>query len=250
MSQEKGFSLSSPNIIVVVLLVIIVAVVIWQFPSLGEDVEEGQDVDVEGLIGEPEESKFSNPDIVESSAELDLEVLPHTGVLDTADYAIVEFTDFLCPFCEQHGRDTFPKISEEFLNEQAVYIFSDMPMMDPQASMDLSVAGMCIYHNSDINELLDYRAMAYDINNPNEENILEVVKELEVDTAKFKDCYQDQEYSDALENNLDVGSDAGVTGVPGFLIGELSEEGVVEGYRLSGALPYEDFEEVLNYLMD
>ena len=63
-----------------------------------------------------------------------------------------------------------------------------------------------------------------------------------------KTCYESGKYEEEILADAEDGSALGITGTPGFVIGILSEDGTVEGYLLSGALPFESFEAVIQVL--
>src|SRR5207302_1037480 len=58
-----------------------------------------------------------------------------TSVTDTtlrkgvAKLAVIEFSDFQCPFCGRSARDTYPQLQREFINAGSVeYVFRNFPL--------------------------------------------------------------------------------------------------------------------------
>lgn len=72
-------------------------------------------------------------------------------------------------------------------------------------------------------------------------------EEVGVDMDEYDKCVAANDTSE-VDADMAAGSSAGVTGTPGFVIGTLSDDGNVEGYRISGAYPFEDFKVILTAL--
>lgn len=192
-----------------------------------------------------EEVTLSDPSIVEASTSVVFENGTYIGDPETAKYAIVEFSDYRCPFCEMHTSMTYPEIERLDLGDELIYIFKEMTIMSEAESMMLSLLGKCIHEYEGIDNYLDYRKKAYDIYFETEE---ELFQNADVRSDDIKSCFDDLRYKDYIENNLSLADAAGVQGVPGFVVGKLSDANVVEGYLIPGAYPYENFKEVLDVL--
>lgn len=74
-------------------------------------------------------------------------------------------------------------------------------------------------------------------------------KEVGVDMDKYDKCVAANDTAE-IDSDMAAGTAAGVTGTPGFIIGKLSSDGTVDGYRISGAYPYEDFDLILTALQN
>ncbi len=60
--------------------------------------------------------------------------------------------------------------------------------------------------------------------------------ELGANKAKFKKCFDDEEFKDEIYADQEAGSKAGISGTPGFIINTRV---------VSGARPFEYFEEII-----
>ncbi|WKZ30843.1 MAG: thioredoxin domain-containing protein [Candidatus Dojkabacteria bacterium] len=72
-------------------------------------------------------------------------------------------------------------------------------------------------------------------------------EEIGVDMDEYDKCVAANDTSE-VDADTAAGTSAGVSGTPGFIIGKLSDDGTVEGYRISGAYPYGDFQTILSAL--
>ena len=244
MSKEKSsdvLEISVPKFLIPVLGILVLGLIAYGVFSMNGETTEGEGEEVLGEV------TFSDPGIVPVSVNVDLESGAYLGDSDDAKYAVVEFSDYKCPFCGMYSKDTFPRVKSEYLdNNDFVYVFKEVAIMSPE-SMTLSVLGRCVLENEGEEAYLSYRSKAYDVSFSTDEELLEA---MDIDSNDVKSCFEDLEYESNIENNSTISQQAGIQGVPGFVIGELSEDGSVEGYLIPGAYPFEMFEEVIGVLMN
>ena len=70
--------------------------------------------------------------------------------------------------------------------------------------------------------------------------------ELELDQTKFISCLQSETVAEEVQSDLLDGGRYGVTGTPGFFIGN-EESGFI---KVSGAQPYANFQRVLDQILE
>ncbi|HIL87304.1 MAG TPA: hypothetical protein EYM25_01060, partial [Deltaproteobacteria bacterium] len=70
------------------------------------------------------------------------------------------------------------------------------------------------------------------------------------DLKEFDQCLDSERYRSLVDQDMDDGSEIGITGTPGFVIGRYNPKTkVVVGDLLSGAQPYQNFvERIEKYL--
>ena len=62
-----------------------------------------------------------------------------------AKIAIVEFSDYQCPFCKRHHQDTFPKLKARYIDTGAVkYLFRDYLLPFHNEAKAAAVAANCV----------------------------------------------------------------------------------------------------------
>jgi protein-disulfide isomerase len=201
--------------------------------------------EVKGDTDSTSEAVFDDPNIKEASITINLNEGAYLGNLETAKYAIVEFSDYQCSFCSRHASETLPKIKDSLLNEELAYFFREVSLYPPQ-SMSLSLLGQCIFENEGLENYLNYHSQAYGFSFEKDNELLEKVKI----NAETKKCFDEREYEKRVESNWLLGQGSGIQGVPGFVFGEIKEDGLIEGYLIPGAFPYETFEEVYEALKE
>ncbi|HYJ46754.1 MAG TPA: DsbA family protein [Pyrinomonadaceae bacterium] len=169
-----------------------------------------------------------------------------------ARLAIIEYSDFQCPFCGSYSRDTFPQINENYIKTGKVrYIFRDFPLqgMHPFA-LQAAEAARCAGDQSKFWEMHDrlfanQRALSA-------RDLSQSAQSLELDMAKFNQCLMDGKYRNGIRQSVAEGERLGVEGTPTFLIGVVGPDGQqVKVIRtLVGAMAYDNFRAVLEGLLN
>lgn len=67
-----------------------------------------------------------------------------------------------------------------------------------------------------------------------------------LDANKFRQCLDSNKFDQEINKDISDAQAAGINGTPGFIIGKVSSEGLVDGVKIAGAYPYEVFKAVLD----
>lgn len=177
---------------------------------------------------------------------------PTIGNAD-APITIVEFSDFQCPFCARFNSQTLPSIMEEYIDQGKVkLVFRDFPIQSihPNA-LPASIAAECAEEQDKFKEMHDVL-----FEKQNEWNRLETgdvlstfsqyATNMGLEKESFDLCLNDVEFLEEVRKDLTDGRDYGVSGTPGFFIGN-DQIGYVE---LKGAQPFESFKKVIDAQLD
>ena len=170
-----------------------------------------------------------------------------------AEVTIIEFSDFQCPFCARFNTQTLPSIFEEYISQGKVkLVFRDFPIQSihPNA-LPASVAAECANEQGKFKEMHDKL-----FDNQNQWNKQETIDalslfkqyalEMKLDSKIFESCLDNGKYIDEIRKDLKDGQDYGVSGTPGFFIGN-EKVGYIE---LKGAQPFESFKKVIDKQLD
>ncbi len=166
-----------------------------------------------------------------------------------APITIIEFSDFQCPFCARFHIQTLPTIMEEYIEKGTVkLVFRDFPIQSIHPNAVLaSVAAECANEQGKFKQMHDIL-----FEKQNEWSNLETVyaielfnqysEQINLEQEQFSSCLSTAKYVKEIQNDLNDGRTYGVTGTPGFFIGN-QEMGFVE---LKGAQPFESFKKVID----
>ena len=163
-----------------------------------------------------------------------------------APVTIVEYSDYQCPFCLRHFQQTMPQLKAEFIDTGRVYyVFKDFPItslhpvaprIHEAARCAGEVAGTDGYwqaHDSFFNN----SQQLTELPQPDLDGMLvALLNEVEIDDESFRECLESGRYTDEVNADLAEGQRFGVNGTPAFF---------VNGYPVSGAQPFEVFQEVI-----
>ncbi|MBD3329129.1 thioredoxin domain-containing protein [Candidatus Dojkabacteria bacterium] len=86
----------------------------------------------------------NDPDLegLEHGVEVSIDDDPKKGS-DQAKVAVVEFSDYECPFCKRHATGTGKKIEENYIEtDKVIWVFRDLPLSfhEPVASKEAQIA--------------------------------------------------------------------------------------------------------------
>lgn len=166
-----------------------------------------------------------------------------------APLTIVEFSDFQCPFCARFQIQTLPLILEQYVETGKVkFVYRDFPIQNSHPNaMPAAAASECA-HEQD--KYWEYHDMLFE--NQSVWNKVEITSaivifkefatELNLNQEQFDSCLDSGKYIDEINNDLTDGRNYGVTGTPGFFIGN-DEVGFV---KLNGAQPFEAFKSLID----
>jgi len=168
-----------------------------------------------------------------------------------AKLTLVEFTDYQCPFCGRHFRETMPKIDEEYIKTGRIrYVLREFPLesIHPQA-VKAAEAATCSGEQGkywEMHSLLfgSPKAMAI-------KDFVDHAQALNLDVAKFQQCLDSGKYTAKVRKDLNDAQKAGVTGTPTFFLGLTDPKSTeVKSIRkLVGAQPYAAFKDAIDSLL-
>ena len=163
------------------------------------------------------------------------------GAID-APVVISEFSDFECPFCSLFANDTEPTILSRYVDTGLVRMeWNDLPINGPNAEA-AARAGRAAAEQG---RFVEFKHALYNSSkdvsgHPNYgiEDFVRFAEEAGVpDMEKFRADATSDKYDEVIANARAYASGIGVSGTPGFVIGETF---------IGGAQPLEVFEEVIN----
>jgi protein-disulfide isomerase len=153
----------------------------------------------------------------QQSVEIQTGNLPPLGN-PGAPIKIIEFADFLCPFCAHAVTDLYPQI-ENLINEGKVVLYFRDFVVHPQA-MIIHNAARCANEQGKYWEFNKnaFQKFLNGIDTSKKENLLSLAKELNLDLQGFEKCLDENRYNREIQDDFQAGVSAGVEGTPTFFI--------------------------------
>jgi protein-disulfide isomerase len=165
-----------------------------------------------------------------------------------ATVAIVEFTDYQCPFCGKHANEVLPQIKKQLVDTGKVqYKVMDAPLSFHDKAKGAAIATLCAgeqgaywpMHDTLFTKQRELGDAFYKT----------TAATLKLDAAKFDACLQDTKQAKAVDDVTAYASSINVNGTPSFFIGKISGDELVEVVQLEGARPYESFSQAVEQLL-
>jgi len=184
----------------------------------------------------PKEEQAQKP--AEDTAIWKVPVLDDDPVQGPKDalVTIVEFSDFQCPFCKR-VEDTLKQVHDKYGNDVRV-VWKDLPLPFHPRAIPASTLARVAYKQKGSKAFWDAHHALFESQPKLEDSDLEsVAQKLGITWNAVKSAIDDKKFQAKMDANSDLANDLNARGTPHFF---------VNGFRLSGAQPFEKFQEVID----
>jgi protein-disulfide isomerase len=164
-----------------------------------------------------------------------------------ATVAIVEFSDYQCPFCARYAAQTWPQVNSEYVEAGRVqYFFVNFPIeqLHPLA-FKAHQAAICAGEQGKYWEMHDRLFANQSLLQPQE--LTKHAAAVGLDMGKFQPCFETDRTAEGVRKDLARIEPLGIDGTPTFLIGSIDpNETTVKGVKMiSGAQPFAVFKQTI-----
>ena len=178
---------------------------------------------------------------IEAVAGLRIEATKATKRIGSGSVALVEFTDFQCPYCAKHAHDTYPSIRRELVDQNKLtYVSFAFPLerLHPQARK-ASEAAVCAARQGRYWEMHD-RLFSSQTWFKDIEILSQNAVALGLDKGRFESCLAN-EAAGAVAADIAEGERLKVTSTPVFFLGTIQSDGAIKlERRINGSIPFKD----------
>jgi protein-disulfide isomerase len=166
----------------------------------------------------------------------------------TAKVALIEFSDFQCPFCGKFERETLPDIKSRYVTSGKVLLaFRQFPLSIHPFAQKAAEAATCAGEQGkfwDMHDQLFGHQLQLD-----EVSLRQYGKAVGLEAGSFDSCLAGPGAAQVKSDSL-AGQSLKVSGTPTFFAGLIQADGRVKVVkRLSGAQPIAQFQAVLDGLI-
>ena len=164
----------------------------------------------------------------------------------TAKVALIEFSDYQCPFCSRYAKDVMPQIRAEYVDTGKIkYVFRDLPLSFHKQAFKAAEAAHCAGAQGKFWEMHDTLFDNQTALAP--EQLTTHARTLGLNEATFQQCLDSGKFAADINKDIADAGAVGITGTPAFLVGVIQPDGRVKVVkRLSGARPYPDFKAAID----
>ncbi len=164
-----------------------------------------------------------------------------------AKVAVIEFSDFQCPYCRRHVFETEPLLQSTFVDtDQVFWVFKHFPLNNHPQAPAAGTAAECAADQQQfwaMHDLIFADVESWSIADPTPV-FVGYAAELGLDGEQFADCLTNGEALARVQSDLQEGL-AFVQGTPTFIVLFNGE-----GRIIPGALPADQFTEALQQILD
>lgn len=152
---------------------------------------------------------------------------------DACPITVVEYSEYQCPYCEKVLDDT--KKTLDAFKGKIRWVVRDFPLDFHPKAMPAALAAKCASFQG------KFWPMYYELfqhqRTLTTEDFDKISSKLKLNTSEFKKCYTGSDKAKKMvTSNVESGRKLGVTGTPAFFI---------NGRKLSGALPFNEFKKII-----
>jgi protein-disulfide isomerase len=165
----------------------------------------------------------------------------------SARVAIIEYSDYQCPFCGEYSREVFPRLDSDYVKSGKVrYYFRDLPLSSHPQAVPAALASRCAGEQGKFWEM--HERLFANQNALGIEALKQHAAALGLDATRFNECLSSGKYRNAVARSMASAERMRIDGTPAFLIGVLDANGEVVKVNqvLLGAKAYEEFKSVLD----
>jgi protein-disulfide isomerase len=169
---------------------------------------------------------------------------------DQAPLAIIEFSEFQCPFCASFWKATLPPLKQAYVQTGKVrFVFRHFPLEDLHSlAFNAAVAAECAHRQGKF-------WAVHDSLFANPDNLSVGVLQTRalaagVNLSPFQRCVGGEAASN-IRRDQELGRQLQVSGTPAFFIGRIVDRNQVKVLRrIDGAQPFATFAGILDRLLD
>ncbi|WNM58659.1 DsbA family protein [Candidatus Nitrospira allomarina] len=165
-----------------------------------------------------------------------------------AKVAIVEFTDYQCPYCAKYHSDTFENLKKEYIDTGKVqYVLRDFPLDFHAYAIGAAIAANCA------GEQDAYWQMNHQLfSNQSELGdglYQKLARSLGLNMDLFESCVNSPEQIQEVDADVVYGQEIGVNGTPTFFIGRVENGQLTDAKEVSGTQPLSAFSRIIEPLL-
>ncbi len=167
----------------------------------------------------------------------------------SATVAVIEFSDFQCPYCGRFARETWPSIRKSYVETgKVLFAFREFPLESiHKAALQAAEAAECAGEQNSFWKMHDL--MFADQAHLDVPALVARAHDSGLDVAQFSKCLASS-VDARVKADEKTGVSLAVAGTPTFFLGRIQADGRVKvACRFSGALPVADFGAAVDALL-
>jgi len=162
-----------------------------------------------------------------------------------APLAVIEYSDFQCPFCGTFAREVLPDLREKYVRTgKALLAFRHLPLPSHQFAKKAAQGAECAAKQGRFWEMHDQLFLLQ--SSLSDERIRAIAQRMTLDVNAFDKCV-DGGVATKINESVSFAGSLGISATPTFLIGTVQPDNTVKVFRvITGLQAFEQFQSVLS----
>lgn len=158
-----------------------------------------------------------------------------------APVVLEEFSSYICGHCSNFANEKLRSLIEEYVYTGQVYYVSHA-FADPLGEAGIAAqSAYCAMDQGKYWEMHDMIFANFSSFGYTQKQFESMASEIDLDLGSFKQCLRNSKYVDKISEDLEIGTQAGITGTPSFLInGQLA---------ITGNQEYSQFQQQIEFAL-
>lgn len=161
-----------------------------------------------------------------------------------ATVAVIEYSDFECPFCKRH-HPTMQQIVDTY-GDDVMWVYRHFPLSFHPNAQKAAEASECANELGGNDAFWQFTDGIFALDALSTDAFVIVAKNIGLNETTFKGCLDSGKYAQHVQEDMNGGSAAGVNGTPGNIVLDL-ESGETE--LISGAYPFDSFKTAIDAML-
>ncbi len=171
--------------------------------------------------------------------------------------ALIEFSDFQCPYCGKYARDVYPIVKKEFIdNGRIEYVFRDFPLQGIHpVAFRASLAATCAGEQGQYWSMHDWLFSQQDKLAESgklgtlDSFLLSAADRIGLTTQTFKNCLSTEDGA-SIHASQEEGKRLGVMATPTFFVGSITDNQTVKiVQKINGLQSFDVFKQVIDKVL-
>ncbi len=173
--------------------------------------------------------------------DVQLETGDHVRGSGEARVFLIEYSDYECPFCQKF-HPTMQRVMEEY-GDDVAWVYRHYPLEFLHAkAKPAAEAAECVAELAGNDAFWEYTDKLFEDSPASLNNLEDLAVEVGVNAGEFSSCVDSGRHADKVQEQMDGGSAAGITGTPGTFV--VNTNGEV--WLVPGALPFESLKTTID----
>lgn len=165
-----------------------------------------------------------------------------------AEYAMIEFMDYQCPYCVRYAKQVLPVIKERYIETGMLkYGIVDFPLDFHSKAKGAAVAANCAGKQGQYWPMHDQLV----VNSKQLSNELyqSLASDLQLNIKEYLSCLSEPAMLTQVDADLAYGKQVGTRGTPNFYIGKIEGNSITNVVHISGSRSIEVFDRAIQQVI-